>query len=145
MPLIISLDPGTDKCGLLLVNLEQQTVLDGRVVHSSAVLDLISSWLEQGDLQEIILGNGTSSDFWYKKINDFAPIKVVEEGGTTLRARQRYWELWPPSLWIRWLPKGLIVPPVHLDAVAALVLLEDYLGKKFFWEGPTNFRILHEL
>ena len=70
-----------------------------------------------------------------------APIEIVEERGTTLRARERYWELCPPGILLSWLPRGLIVPIQPLDAVAALVLLEDHLNKKLNWRGSPNFKI----
>ncbi len=69
-------------------------------------------------------------------------MHLVDESGTSLRARDRYWELWPLVGWRRWLPKGLIVPPDHLDAVAALILIEDYLNKQLQWPDSPNFRIL---
>ena len=71
-------------------------------------------------------------------------IEIVDEKGSTLRARTRYWELWPPGICLRWLPRGLIVPSVHLDAVAALVLLEDYSKKRLKWPGATDFKIWPE-
>ena len=138
---IIAIDPGNKKCGLLLVDLDAACVLDGKVVDRLAVIDLVIAWTAKGDLKKIVLGNGTSSKFWYRKLEGFAPIEVVEEKGTTLRARERYWELWPPGVWCRLLPIGLRVPFLNLDAVAALVLLEDYLKKKLTWCGPKNFKI----
>ena len=141
---IVAIDPGNKKCGLLLADLDQELVLDGRVVDQSAVIDLIIAWRSEGDLDEIVLGNGTSSKYWLGMLKDIAPIQIVEEKGTTLRARNRYWELWPTEIWCRWLPKGLIIPPNHLDAVAALVLLEDHLCKKLKWRGSKNFKIWPE-
>lgn len=144
MKRIIVIDPGKKKCGLILVDLDKDIVLDGRVVDHLAVIDLIVYWKSKEHIQKIILGNGTTSMYWKMKVKEFFPVELVEERGTTLRARRRYWELWPPSLWLRCLPRGLIVPSVPLDAVAALVLLEDHLHKKLQWPGPTKFRILNE-
>ena len=146
MSLIISIDPGTEKCGLLLADLQEEIVLEGRVVHHSSVISLIVQWQAKGFLKAILLGNGTSSQYWEKSLEKLLNISVVivEERGSTLRARIRYWELWPPTNWLRFLPRGLILPPGNLDAVAALILLEDYLDKKLSWHGPTNFKILHE-
>ena len=141
---ILAIDPGKKKCGLLLADLDFGIVLYGRVVDYSAVIALIERWRSKEHFDSIILGNGTSSQFWQKKLKGLAPIEVVEEKGTTLRARERYWELWPPGIWLRWLPRGLIVPSTHLDAVAALVLLEDYLNQKLEWPGHSDFRIWRE-
>ncbi len=141
MSRVIVIDPGVSKCGLLLADLDGGIVLEGKVVEKDSVKELILTWMNTYSARRIILGNGTTSQFWRKHLSDFGAIKLVEERGTTLRARSRYWELWPPVKWLRWFPKGLIVPPDHLDAVAALVLLEDHLKKKLTWPEQPSFRI----
>ena len=138
---LIAIDPGNKKCGLLLADIDSDIILDGRVVTPNAVVDLIKYWVANGEVEGILLGNGTTSKYWQKKLHGLSSIKLVEEKGTTLRARSRYWEIWPPPIWLRFLSKGMLVPFQHLDAIAALVLLEDYLNKKFKWPGKTNFKI----
>ena len=132
--MLISIDPGQKKCGLLLVDLGKQIVLDGLVVDSNFVIDLVVQWSNKAEVKGIILGNGTTSKSWERRLKKIAlPIEIVEEKGTTLRARSRYWEIWPPPIWLRWVPKGLLVPMKNLDAVAALILLEDHLNRKLEW------------
>ena len=138
----ISIDPGLNKCGLVLVDLDQGIVIDGRVVKKSEVLKLIIDWEMQFSIEGIVLGNGTGSKYWQKFLINISPIEIVEERGTTLRARDRYWELWPPKGWRRFLPRGLILPPDHLDAIAALILLEDHFQRRFDWMDRPDFRIL---
>ncbi len=140
---LISIDPGHKKCGMLLVDLDKCIVLDGKVVEKNSVIELITSWQDSSQFHEIVLGNGTSSTYWENILRRFAPITFVEEKGSTLLARNRYWELWPPNYWLHWLPRGLMLPPDNLDAVAALVLLERHLNKKFSWPGPINFKTWH--
>ncbi len=144
MNTIIAIDPGRKKCGLLLADLHEDVVLDAKVADQSAVIDLLLLWKSKGYLDEIILGNGTTSKYWQRKLKHIAPIEIVEERGSTLRARDRFWELWPPGIYLRWIPRGLLVPSQHLDAVAALVLLEDHCNKKLTWKGPRDFRIWTE-
>ena len=43
--------------------------------------------------------------------------------------------------WLSRVPRDLFVPSDELDAVAALVILEDYLQKKLRWVGPPPFKI----
>jgi len=132
--MLISIDPGQKKCGLLLVDLDKKIVLDGLVVDSNFVIDLVVQWSNKAEVKGIILGNGTTSKSWERRLKKIAlPIEIVEEKGTTLRARSRYWEIWPPPIWLRWVPKGLLVPMKYLDAVAALILLEDHLNRKLEW------------
>jgi len=140
MGTLIAIDPGKSKCGLVLADAEAGLILKGRVLESAYVLSLIDSWQKVKHSPIILLGNGTTSSQWQERLQRFAEVILVEEMGTTLRARKRYWEIWPPSIWSRWLPRGLLIPPNDVDAVAALLLLEDHLEKKFLWPGPPMFR-----
>ena len=137
---LIAIDPGRHKCGLVLSCPEKGLVLEGRVVHAGAVIDLITLWKSQFNIDLILLGNGTSSDYWEEKLTGVASLEVVEESNTTLKARKRYWELWPPQDFTRFLPRGLVLPKENLDAVAALIILENYLGKKLCWKGSKKFK-----
>ncbi len=140
MRCVLAVDPGRNKCGVVLVDLDQGLVIKGEIVEAPLVLKVIKDWKKESSLTKIFLGNGTSSAQWEKDLKLIAPVKVVNEEGTTLRARQRYWEIWPPSNLLRWLPRGLVLPPNDLDAVAALVLLEDAIEMKLFWPGPPIFK-----
>ncbi len=145
MSKVIAIDPGRNKCGLILADLETLEVLEGRVVDEAIVVRLINIWIGQNSVEKILLGNGTSSKYWRSLLFDLATIHIVEEKGTTFRARERYWELWPPGIWMRWIPRGMILPAEHLDAVAALLILEDYINEKLRWENSPNFKTLRAL
>ena len=64
----------------------------------------------------------------------------MNERGSTLRARFRYWEIWPPNPLIRWLPKEILFPPENLDAVVALILLEDCVKSTFIWPNKVTIK-----
>ena len=146
MPIFISFDPGKSKCGLVLVNSDKSIVIEGKVVKADAVIDLIRFWSERYVIQSVFLGNGTTSKDWEKKLikSGVKMVQLVEERGTTLKARKRYWELRPPKYFFRFLPEGLRLPPEPLDAVAALVLIEDYLNRKLSWDIKQSFKISRE-
>ena len=57
MSSLIAVDPGREKCGLLIADLDSGLVLDGRVVLKDNVLDLILQWKHDFPVQGIILGN----------------------------------------------------------------------------------------
>tara|TARA_Y100001968_G_C19316982_1_gene697245 strand:+ start:42 stop:485 length:444 start_codon:yes stop_codon:yes gene_type:complete len=143
---IISIDPGRDKCGMLLADLDKNSIIDGKVVDSKSVINLIKRWQISNQIQLILLGNGTTSKLWKDSIefNCSLEVKVFNEESTTLRARNRYWELWPRKHLLRLLPKGLLIPSENLDAVAALILLEDYLKVRFIWAVKKDFKTWHE-
>ncbi|AAP99325.1 MULTISPECIES: hypothetical protein [Prochlorococcus] len=140
---VISIDPGHKKCGILLADVEGLFVIDGKTVINSSVIKLIEDWREKYIIDLIIIGNGTTSRYWQGKFidNEIGPIELVDERMTTLLARSRYLELCPPKFIFRWIPKTLIPPPANLDAVVALILIENYFGKKLEWKSPVELRI----
>ena len=136
MTRIAALDPGRSKCGLVLVDTDLGVVLEGQVVQAGSVLETLGQWRSQKPLARMVMGNGTASAHWRDQLPADLQLTVVDERGTTLLARSRYWELWPPRGWRRLLPEGLRIPPCDLDAVAALVILESALNCRFSW--PTQ-------
>ena len=144
MSLYISIDPGIKKCGLLLADVESGKVIEGALAPLNKLSDLVSLWNEDYKIDMIIMGDGTNSKYIENKLelNNFLNINYVNERGSTLRARFRYWEIWPPNYFIRWIPKGMIFPPENLDAIVALILLEDFLNYKFIWPNNLSIKIL---
>tara|TARA_Y100001968_G_scaffold194579_1_gene178478 strand:+ start:912 stop:1349 length:438 start_codon:yes stop_codon:yes gene_type:complete len=142
MNYIISIDPGKKKCGLLLANLTSINVIEAGISSINSFSRVISFWNEKYNINQIIIGNGTNSKYLENKLNfkNFNNLKLVDEKGSTLRARFRYWEIWPPNYFFRCFPKELLFPPKNLDAVVALILLEDYLNKKLIWPENVNLK-----
>ena len=140
MSRIISVDPGRSKCGVVLVDCEHDHVLQGEVVATEALLDTLQCWRQLAPIERLVLGNGTASESLRNQLPADLPVKLVDERGTTLQARKRYWQLWPPRGWQRLIPRGLLLPPTELDAVAALVILESELGRNILWPGPAPLR-----
>ena len=145
MTRVVALDPGRSKCGLLLADTATNTVLQGRVIPSTEVLDQLRAWMEEAQgtsaqIDELVIGDGTSSTIWQQQLPSSLKVRVVDETGTTLRARERYWQLWPSRGWKRLLPAGLRIPSGDLDAIAALVILENDLGRSLQWPGPDPLK-----
>ncbi len=143
MNIIISIDPGNKKCGLLLADINKLSVISGKTVKKSYVISLINEWKNSYNIDLILLGNGTTSKYWQSELNanNFTLVQLVDEAMTTLRARERYLELCPPIFPISLLPKTLVFPPSNLDAVVALILVEDFIKKKLEWKKPIELRI----
>tara|TARA_B100000700_G_C14830061_1_gene754059 strand:- start:164 stop:589 length:426 start_codon:yes stop_codon:yes gene_type:complete len=141
MSFLLSIDPGKSKCGIVLVDSLKEEVIDGQVIPSEALLNSIRLFDNDFDIEKIFLGNGTSSSKIKEILIDFADVQLIDEYGTTLKARKRYWELWPPKNWRKLIPRDLLMPPQELDAVAALVLLENHLQKQLKWDKQPSFKI----
>lgn len=127
--LIAGLDPGRSKCGLVLADLTQARILEAAILPPEATLARLKAWQCQG-LNRVLVGNGTGSDAWRGCLSALTlEQELVEEHGTTLAARDRYWELCPPRGWVRLLPAGLRLPPRDIDDVVAQLLVERRSGK----------------
>ena len=143
MSFYISIDPGKKKCGLLLANIKSGKVIEAGIASLNKCYDLVSFWNENYNINNIIIGDGTNcknikNELKRKNLFD---INYVNEKGSTLRARFRYWEIWPPNYLIRWLPKEILFPPENLDAIVALILLEDFLKISLNWPEKVDIKI----
>tara|TARA_Y100001968_G_scaffold191333_1_gene175315 strand:- start:24 stop:461 length:438 start_codon:yes stop_codon:yes gene_type:complete len=143
MSLYISVDPGIKKCGLLLADMQSGKIIEAGVASLNKFFDLVSLWHEDYEITKIIIGNGTNCKYIENKLkrNNFLNIKYVNERGSTFRARFRYWEIWPPNYFIRWIPKEILFPPANIDAIVALILLEDFLKFRFIWPDNVSIKI----
>ncbi len=143
MSLYISIDPGIKKCGLLLADMQSGKVIEAGIASLSKVSELVSLWNTDHQIMKVLIGDGTNCKYVMNQLkrNNILNINYVNERGSTLRARFRYWEIWPPSYFIRWLPKEILFPPENLDAIVALILLEDFLNHKFIWPDRVDIKI----
>jgi hypothetical protein len=127
---LAALDPGRSKCGLVRCDAAGQRILAAGVLDPEHCWQLLQSWRQEGLIAAVLVGNGTGSGPWLLRLQSLAvPVQAVEEAGTTLAARQRYWQLEPARGWRRLLPKGLRLPPRDVDDVVAQLLLERHLGR----------------
>ena len=143
MSFYISIDPGKKKCGLLLADVQSGKVIEAGITSLNRFSHLISSWNEDYQISKVIIGDGTNCKYIENELKDknIFNLTYVNERGSTLRARFRYWEIWPPNCFIRWIPKEIIFPPDNLDAIVALILLEDFLKFSFSWPEKVDIKI----
>ena len=143
MSQFISIDPGNKKCGLLLADLKSGNVIEAGIASLNKFPDLVTFWNEKYHINKIIIGDGTNCRYIENRLKqkNIFNINYVNEKGSTIRARFRYWQIWPPNYFIRWLPKEMLFPPENLDAVVALILLEDFLKFSFTWPKEVNIKI----
>ena len=144
MSLFISIDPGNKKCGLLLADMKSGKIIEAGISSIKKLFDLVALWNDDYQISQIIIGNGTNCKYVGNKLKqkNIFNINYVNEKGSTLRARFRYWEIWPPNYFIRWLPKEILFPPEKLDAIVALILLEEFLKYRFTWPENVDIKIL---
>ena len=141
MPKLISIDPGKYKCGLVLAEITEKTVHIAIVLKNELLEDYVRNLNAFENISKIIIGNGTTSreirgklDFFKKEIITF------EEKNTTYRAKARYFELFPISGLKSLLPREIFILNKNLDAISALVILEDYCKMNFTLNQNLEFK-----
>ena len=129
---LISIDPGKCKCGLVLVDLNKKKVEKAIVLNTEFLPKYVKSLNSLENISKVIIGNGTTSKQNLEKLKFInKDLIVVEEKNTTLRAKKRYFELFPIRGFKMFLPKEILIMNKNLDAVSALIILEDYCNEKF--------------
>ena len=129
---LISIDPGKYKCGLVLADLHQKRVDQAVVLNTAFLPQYLKTLNSSENISKVIIGNGTTSSENIEKLKFLKKeLIVVEEKNTTFRAKKRYFELFPISGLKTLLPKEIFIMDKNLDAVSALIILEDYCNDKF--------------
>ena len=130
---LICIDPGKYKCGLVLAELSGKKVYKAIILKSELIEEYVRNLTIVEDIKEIIIGNGTSSGDVREKLNFFKKdIITFEEKNTTFRAKTRYFELFPINGLKFLIPREVFILNKNLDAVSALIILEDYCKMKFY-------------
>ncbi len=128
----ISIDPGKCKCGLIFADFKSKRVLEAIVIESRYLVQNIKTFIGKDKNINVLIGNGTTSNHHVKSLSFLENnLTIVEEKNTTYRSRQRYFEIFPIKGIKRFLPRDVFLHNINLDAISALVILEDYLNCKF--------------
>ena len=129
---LISIDPGKCKCGLVLADLYQKRVDQAVVLNTAFLPQYLKNLNISENISKVIIGNGTTSRQNIEKLKFLKKkLVVVEEKNTTFRSKKRYFELFPIRGLKILLPKEIFIMNKNLDAIAALIILEDYCNDKF--------------
>ena len=129
---LIAIDPGKSKCGLVLAELSEKKVYEAIIIKSEVLEDYVRNLNNVEDISKIIIGNGTTSREIIERLDFFKKeIITFEEENTTYRAKARYFELFPISGFKCLIPREVFILNKNLDAISALIILEDYCKKKF--------------
>ena len=136
---LLAIDPGRAKCGLAVVrgpadSGEAPLCLERQVVATERLTLAVSEILKRRpEIKRFLLGNATHSAILRRALAETfpqIPLDLVDEHGTSARARVRFVQDNPAPGWRRLLPQGLRSPEAPYDDYAALLLAEDYFSKK---------------
>lgn len=128
--MILGFDPGRDKCGIAVIDRQKQ-VHYHRVVTSAEASAAIAQLCEQFPIELVVMGNLTTAKSWQQTIKSNLktpiPVVMVDERNSSLEARDRYWQMYPPKGLKKLIPQGMRLPPRPVDDIVAILLIERYL------------------
>jgi len=141
MPRVITVDPGKSKCGLVLAEISEKKVYKAIIIKSELLERYVRNLITNEDISQIIIGNGTTSREIREKLYFFKKeIITFEEKNTTFRAKARYFELFPIKGLKFLIPREVFLINKNLDAISALIILEDYCKMKFTLNQNIDFK-----
>ena len=141
MPRVITIDPGKSKCGLVIAEISEKKVYKAIILESESLENYVRHLIDAEDISRIIIGNGTTSKEIREKLYFFKKeIITFEEKNTTFRAKARYFELFPISGLKFLIPREVFILNKNLDAISALIILEDYCKTKFTLNQNIDFK-----
>lgn len=131
-PVILGFDPGRDKCGLAVVGLDRNLFYH-EVIPSQSAIATLNDLRQRFPISVIVMGDQTTAKEWRQRLNDELQntlrVVLVDERYSTLEARDRYWQMYPPKGVRRLLPQGLRTLPRPIDDIVAILLVERYLQR----------------
>ena len=131
--LYLGIDPGRSKTGLALVD-GAGKIVKLHIAESQNIDNEIVEFIKNSCPVQIVLGNGTNSRNIGESVKRILPdvmVAVVEEAHSTEEARALYWQENPPKGLKKLIPLGMLVPPVPLDAYAAVILVRRFLEDNY--------------
>ena len=141
MSRVIAIDPGKSKCGLVIAEISEKKVYKAIILKSELLENYLRNLITAEDIEQIIIGNGTTSREIREKLHFFKKeIITFEEKNTTYRAKARYFELFPISGLKFLIPREIFILNKNLDAISALIILEDYCKMKFTLNQNIDFK-----
>lgn len=131
-PVILGFDPGRDKCGLAIMGVDRKLCYH-KVIPAEQAIATISRLRQKYPITLLVMGDQTTAKAWKQRLTQDLPelvrIILVDERYTTLEARDRYWQMYPPKGLSRLIPQGMRPLPRPVDDIVAILLIERYLER----------------
>jgi RNase H-fold protein (predicted Holliday junction resolvase) len=131
-PMILGFDPGKDKCGVAVMGVDRQLHYHEVVLSENAIAS-IEELRQRFPISLLVMGDQTTSKRWKQQLqselSEEMNIVLIDERYSTLEARDRYWQMYPPQGLTKLLPQGMRQPPRPIDDIVAILLIERYLSR----------------
>lgn len=129
--MLLGFDPGQDKCGLAVMGVDLKLYYH-QVISANDAIATIRLLLQKFPISLLVIGDQTTAKRWKQQLEQellAISIIMVDERYSSLEARERYWQMYPPRGLSRLLPRGLQQPPRPVDDIVAIILIERYLKR----------------
>jgi RNase H-fold protein (predicted Holliday junction resolvase) len=104
-----------------------------KVIPATEAIATIQTLQQQYPISFLVMGDQTSAKEWRQQITaeleDPLRIMPVDERYSTLEARDRYWQMYPPQGLVKLIPQGIRTLPRPIDDIVAILLIERYLER----------------
>ncbi len=130
--MIVGFDPGRAKCGVAVMG-DDRTLQYHEVVSTDAAIDTLAELRRQFPITLLVMGDQTTAKEWKQKLlalPDPLQIVMVDERYSTLEARDRYWQMFPPKGLTALIPASFRTLPRAIDDIVAILLIERYLSRR---------------
>ena len=131
-PLILGFDPGRRKCGIAIMGVDR-TLRSHQVVATEDAIATIQALRQQFAISLLVMGDQTTSKEWRQRLSKELPdppsIVLVDERYSSLEARDRYWQMYPPKGLSRLIPQSFRAISQPIDDIVAILLIERYLER----------------
>jgi RNase H-fold protein (predicted Holliday junction resolvase) len=130
-PVILGFDPGRQKCGLAVMGVDR-AVYHHEIVSTTQAIATIQGLRQQFPISLLVMGNQTTAKEWKQKLSEIPePLRImlVDERHSTLQARDRYWQMYPPKGFAALMPRSLRSINRPIDDIVAILLIERYLNQ----------------
>jgi RNase H-fold protein (predicted Holliday junction resolvase) len=130
-PVILGFDPGRAKCGVAVMGVDR-TLFYHTVVAAEGAIAEIKALRQRFAISLLVMGDQTTAKVWKQTLAEMPdPLRIVmvDERYSTLEARDRYWQMFPPQGWQTLLPRSFRPIPRPIDDIVAILLIERYLDR----------------
>ncbi len=131
-PVILGFDPGKNKCGLAVMGVDRR-IYYHEVVGAEQAIATIEELRHRFPVSLLVMGDQTTAKTWKQLLGEqlSEPLRIitVDERHSSLEARDRYWQMYPPKGLTRLIPQGMRTPPRPVDDLVAILLIERYLER----------------
>ena len=124
-----------------MADFNERKIYQAIIIKSELLPEYVKNIKNVQDISKVVIGNGTSSKENIEKLYFIKKDLIIyDEKNSTFRAKERYFELFPITGLKTLIPREVFIMNKNLDAISALIILEDYCNTKFTLENDIDFK-----